>query len=191
MFLIRNKRAKLGRCDSQKCFWNIDVKVFDNVLQNAKHRANDAHHPPLHSPASPGRESSSPARSTSSTMSTINLLGSIIALAKVEAFKNLIISLKDSSKNELTRYWLEPKQSPSEGLKLNGSMYFQKFWAWWLWPASQVSVKKVGWGLLQQPPNPGWVSSSKNILHHNTALPTLLKYLVGCLFLEEKNKNLP
>ena len=35
-----------------RCFWkNIDVDVFDDVLQNAKHRANDAYNdvnrPPL------------------------------------------------------------------------------------------------------------------------------------------------
>ena len=39
-----------------RCFWkNIDVDVFDDVLQNAKHRANDAsndvNRPPLDGPA--------------------------------------------------------------------------------------------------------------------------------------------
>ena len=39
-----------------RCFWkNIDVDVFDDVLQNAKHRAydasNDVNHPPLLRPA--------------------------------------------------------------------------------------------------------------------------------------------
>ena len=31
-----------------RCFWkNINVDVFDDVLQNAKHRANDVNRPPL------------------------------------------------------------------------------------------------------------------------------------------------
>ena len=175
-------------------FWkNIDVNIFDVVLQNAKHRANDAnqtslmdwqtnkqinnaHRPNLHLPWSPGRESSSPARSRSSTM-----ISTCSARCQFDLVCNKpYLFLKDSP-------WSEGLSIMSSRFtNLSQSRHSQKDWHFTEVCTSRRSelvsseqrarclVEKVGSRLARPTNHQSRVGLVlQNILQHNTPLPTL------------------